>query len=201
MGLKRFIRNLKAKKAQKLAAKELQKLQNRVEASKFVHLMFNDKFGKPFVDFLNANFDTKDHLVLCKKWFEFPFPQGENVVDISRYEGLDFSKNDKVICHSLFDGELIDYLYAHKDTLQQRAYWCIWGGDLYEPIKDEKNDFVRENFRGYISDVDGDIDVLQQKYSIKNKFFYRATYTFPVTMDIINNAKSLLNSTTPPQAR
>ena len=161
---------------------------------RFVHLMFNDKFGKPWGDFLNRNFDTKQHLMLCKRWFdEFPFPQGENVIEIGSLWGLDFSYADKIFCHSLFDEELIDYLYKHQDILEQKAYWLIWGGDLYNAQRDEKNDFVRENFCGYITDVDGDKKLLEKTYSHKkNKAFHHAAYTFPVTQEMIKKAKDSL---------
>ena len=47
--------------------------------------MFNDKFNKPYVDFLNKNFGKNEHLILCKKWFsEHPFPLGENVIEIKK---------------------------------------------------------------------------------------------------------------------
>ena len=35
--------------------------------AKYVHLIHNDKFAKPFVDFLNRNFPPEEHLVLCKR--------------------------------------------------------------------------------------------------------------------------------------
>lgn len=159
--------------------------------------MFNDKFGKPWGDFLNRNFDTKQHLMLCKRWFdEFPFPQGENVIEIGSLRGLDFSYADKIFCHSLFDGELIDYLYERQDILEQKAYWLIWGGDLYNAQRDEKNDFVRENFMGYIAlAAEGDIAVLQKNYNIsKNKKFYYACYGASiVTQKMIEKAKDTLS--------
>ena len=36
---------------------KLLKLNNKIKNAKYIHLMFNDKFNKPFVDFLNRNFD------------------------------------------------------------------------------------------------------------------------------------------------
>ncbi len=163
-------------------------INHRISKAKYIHIMFNDKFNKPFVDFLNRNFDTKKHLILCKKWYdEFEFPQGKNVIRIKRLHGLDFSNAEKVIWHSLF--QEVFYLYDHKDILREKVYWMIWGGDLYNAPRDKKNDFVRENFKGYITDVDGDIKVLNSKYNCKNRNFFNAGYTFPVTEDMINNAK------------
>lgn len=173
---------------------KVKQINKAINLYRFIHIMFNDKFNKPFVDFLNRNFDAKEHLVLCKRWFnEFPFPQGENVIEIQTLKKLNFTNAEEIFCHSLFDNELVEYLYNHQDILKEKAYWLIWGGDLYEAPRDEKNDFVRENFRGYITDVDGDRAVLEKRYTTrKNKKFYHATYTFPVTLDMIDKAKKSL---------
>ena len=187
----KFIQRLINKIKEKRKAKGINKV---IRQYRFIHIMFNDKFNKPFVDFLNRNFDAKEHLVLCKRWFdEFPFPQGENVIEIQTLKKLNFANAEEVFCHSLFDNELIEYLYNHQDILKEKAYWLIWGGDLYNATRDKKNDFVRENFRGYITDVDGDRAVLEKRYTTrKNKKFYHATYTFPVTPDMIDKAKTSL---------
>lgn len=187
----KFLQRLIDKVKEKFKAKKINKI---IKHYKFIHIMFNDKFNKPFVDFLNRNFDTKEHLVLCKRQFyEFPFPEGNNVIEIKLFRYLNFLSAEKIFFHSLFDYETITYLYTHQGILKKRAYWCIWGGDLYNAQRDKKNDFVRENFRGYITDVDGDKAVLEKRYTArKNKRFYHATYTFPVTQEMVNDAKNSL---------
>lgn len=166
------------------------KINQCLKKYKYIHLMFNDKFNKPFVDFLNRNFDNNEHLILCKKFFdEFPMPEGNNVFEIKSLKGLDLNKNNikKIICHSLFDNELIEYFYNNKKLLSAKTYWMIWGGDLYNSVIDKKNDFVRQNFKGYISDTNGDCDVVKKKYNISNAEFYEAGYTFPITLEMFNN--------------
>lgn len=163
------------------------KLNKRISQYKYVHIMFNDKFNKPFVDFINRNFDKKEHVVLCKRWFdEHPFPTGENVIEIKNLKGVDFNCNEKLICHSLFDLELVDYLYRHQNILKNKAYWMIWGGDLYNAPCDKKNDFVRANFKGYISDTDGDCEVATKTYG-SNPETYDAGYTFPITKEMLDS--------------
>lgn len=169
------------------------KINNFVSKHKYVHLMFNDKFNKPFVDFLNRNFNPKEHIILCKRWFqEHPFPEGNNVIEIEKLKYFNFKKTEKIICHSLFDGDLVNYLYKHQDILKSKAYWMIWGGDLYNAPKDEINDFVRANFKGYISDTDGDCEVAMEKYN-SNPQTYNAGYTFPITKEMIEEAKKSKN--------
>lgn len=158
---------------------------------KYVHIMFNDKFNKPFVDFLNRNFDISEHIILCKRIFkEFPFPQGDNVFEIRSLRMLDFSSNRKIVCHSLFDNELVSYLYKHQDILREKAYWMIWGGDLYNASRDSKNDFVRKKFRGYISDTDGDCEVALETYGSTVET-YNAGYTFPITTEMLDSTKRI----------
>lgn len=162
-----------------------------IKKYKYVHIMFNDKFNKPFVDFLNSSFNKNEHIVLCKRIFKNqPFPQDDNVIEFSSLFCIKFSKNEKVICHSLFDDELVNYLYRHKDVLRNKAYWMIWGGDLYDAVRDKKNDFVRKNFKGYISDTDGDCDVARLRYKSKPCVF-NAGYTFPITKGMIAAAKKI----------
>ena len=53
--------------------------------NKIVHIMHNDKFNSDYIDFINQNFDTKDHLfifiadVVGKL---FPIPQLPNVIKL-----------------------------------------------------------------------------------------------------------------------
>ncbi len=166
-------------------------INKQISKYKYVHIMFNDKFNKPFVDFINRNFNQNDHIFLCHKWFEeFPMPEGENVISDWSYSNLNLaSKNiEKVICHSLFGGKIVDWLYAHKGILKEKAYWMIWGGDLYNAPRDKKNDFVRANFKGYISDTDGDCEVAMKTYG-SNPEIYNAGYTFPITKEMLDKAK------------
>lgn len=170
------------------------KINQRINRAKIVHIMFNDKFNKPFVDFLNKNFNQKEHLVLCKRIFDqFPFPDGENVIEIKTLKNLNFDKVEKIICHSLFDNELVDYMFNHQNMLKQKVYWVMWGGDLYGAPRDEKNDFVRKNFRGYIACIAGDEVIAKEKYGSDAKL-YSAPYTVPITSEMINNAMNNISS-------
>ena len=156
----------------------------KIKKAKYVHLMFNDKFNKPFVDFLNRNFNQKEHLILCKNFYDFPFPEGKNVIELKYLARLKFDKVQKLICHSLFDNEVVEYLYKHPDILKNKAYWVMWGGDLYDAVRDEKNDFVRSNFKGYLLFADDERNILINKYQINNGKFFPVEY--PLRLDISN---------------
>lgn len=147
------------------------KARKLLRKAKYVHLIDNDKFGKPFVEFLNRNFSTDEHVVLCKRTTNHPFPEGPNVLEIHNYFGLDLDRDniEKIICHSLLVPKTVDYLYKHLDVQRRKAFWLIWGADLYKAKRDEKNDTLRRNFKGYIGAIDR--HYARAKYGISGDFF------------------------------
>ncbi len=156
---------------------------------KYVHLMFNDKFNKPIVDFLNTHFNPQDHLFLCKHLFkEFPFPTGANVVEIQSLYQINWNELhvEKIFCHSLFDNEVIDFLYTHKDFLK-KAVWIMWGGDVHSFEKNEKNLYVRHNFAGYIGN--GDPDDIAKKIG-KKVIPQNLKFIFPIDKKLLDNCKN-----------
>lgn len=169
-----------------------QKINEDISKYKYVHIMYNDKFNKPFVDFLNKYFDSNEHMVLCYRsstdYVARPFPEGKNVYEFIKLDGLNLRAQniEKIIFHSLFTKGCVDYLYENKELLN-KSYWAIWGGDLYNAKRDEKNDFVRKNFKGYLTDFDEDFAV--EKYSLVNNPFYCIHAIFPITLDMISSIK------------
>lgn len=152
---------------------------------KYVHLMFNDKFNKSVVDFLNKHFNPQDHLFLCKRFFkEFPFPTGANVMEIQSLYQINWNElhAEKIICHSLFDNEVIDFLFAHKEYLK-KAVWIMWGGDFYKYPEDEKNIYVRQNFAHYVTNYEKEEISAKLKIDITP---YRLRYNFPVNKEILD---------------
>lgn len=153
---------------------------------KYIHIMFNDKFNKPFSDFLNRNFSTDEHLIICKhKYRDMPILFGNNVYMVKSLKYIRFRRNNLLIFHSLFDSEFVDKLYNDK-TLLDRSCWVVWGGDLYCAPRDYKNDFVRSNFFAYNT---CDMEILEEKYSIKHKRYYDALYNFPVSLELLDMLK------------
>jgi len=161
-----------------------------VKQYKYVHLMLNDKFNKPFVDFLSGHFDTNDHLVICERVLQHPMPTGANVLKAWTFKGFDLSSDHikKIFCHSLCERELIDYFMDRPEILK-KTYWIIWGGDLYNAPRDARNDYVRSHFRGWITVADGDDRVAEARYG-KPKNVFNARYTTPITAAMIQAAES-----------
>lgn len=164
-------------------------INRKLKHYKYVHIMFNDKFNKPFVDLLNKFLDSSEHMVLCQRIFfndiVQPFPEGNNVYEFTTLKGINLAAKNikKIVFHSLFIQDWIDYLYDHKDLLE-KSYWRIWGGDLYNALRDEKNDYVRKNLKGYIGIIDREYAL--NKYHM-NDNFYKMFYRFPLSKEILDN--------------
>lgn len=181
--IEKVVNNIKNHRQKCLMNKKFQK-------AEIVHIMYNDKFNKPFVDFLNKNFDDTKHLVLCKRAYNdiaTPFPSGPNVIELDDLSAFNLeSKNiKKIICHSLYTEGIVDFLYRNPSLLK-KSYWVMWGGDLYQAPRDEVNDFVRENFKGYAAVMHGDITYLQSKYPNKGSHFF-ITYISPITTKLLES--------------
>ncbi len=168
----------------------IKKINHAINSNSIIHLMFNDKFNKPYVDFLKEYFDSKQHIVLCKRWFNFPFPFGTNVFEVSTFKNIHFQRCKKIICHSLFDSEVIDLLYCNKKLLKKTS-WVVWGGDLYNSIRDDKNDYVRSNFSQYLTGIDQQI--IKNKYNKNAECVDVGGYLFPITKKMLDNAEKKTN--------
>lgn len=163
----------------------------RLNRYRYVHLMFNDKFNKPFVDFLNEHFNPEEHLVVCSRILRHPFPKGKNVMKVWTFRGLNLRAPNikKIICHSLCDSELVDVLYEQKDLLP-KAYWIIWGGDLYSATRDLKNDFVRSHFKGWVTVSNGDEYIAEKIYG-RPRDVYNVRYIDPIALETVRSVGML----------
>ena len=154
----------------------------RIASAIYIHIMFNDKFNKPTADFINRNFKKEEHLILCRRFFDnFPFPEGDNVIELISFAFLEFCEHNRIICHSLFDAGLVDYLYNKKAYLEKNTYWLVWGGDLYNAPNDEKNVYVRSHMRGYCASIAGDERLARDKYNPSCQEIYHVPVITPIS--------------------
>ena len=166
------------------------KINKVIKNYKYVHIMYNDKFNKPFVDFLNRNFHSEEHLVLCQKVFEdkepTPFPVGDNVYEFDRIDRINLHAGniDKLIFHGLFQDQVINKL-SDEPNLLKKSYWLIWGGDLYNAQRDEKNDYVRKNFKKFGVGIVSDMDFYRRQYN-DDKEFIKISYIFPLKKEMLD---------------
>lgn len=158
---------------------------------KVLHIIYNDKFIKPFIEFIEKNFPNYEHRFLFLDGNDensFPIPHANNIINIhNQYPGIKNSfklskiikpyieNADKVILHSLFSTDLVFYLYSHQRYLK-KCYWVLWGGDLYASIQKPnslKNKLKRHIKSKVIQKMGAIITYIKEgDYEIAQKYFH-----------------------------
>ena len=173
---------------------------------KYLHIMRNDKFINPFIDFINKNFSKEENIffvidgletlkVLNEKNIEWYISKGRNLKSILKKIILLLQlpilyiklfnycrKCEKIYFHGLFDPRVTIFIYFFRFFLK-KSYWIIWGGDLYS-YKDRKKksffynieDYVKGNMKGYISYIKGEFKLVQEWFKVKGNFYSSFTY-------------------------
>ena len=165
---------------------------------KYIHIMHNEKFIAPYIEFIKDNFNFEEH-----KFFIIDGVSDEQL-KIPNYENVYFYKSDynkneiiqilelfkilykslkqgeKIYFHSLFNRRIILFLFIFRKFLK-KSYWVIWGGDIYCYRKRKESlinkiwykveDYVKSNFYGYITEFEGDYKLAQKWYGAKGKWF------------------------------
>jgi hypothetical protein len=151
-------------------------LHKKIVNAKVVHFMFNDKFAKDISDFF-WTFQKGQHIICCRRLFSHPimiFPSGEHVLELLSYNDLRPSDlvDKKLVFHSLFDPESINFLYKNQYLLLN-SFWYIWGGDMYNCVDDEKALYVKTHFKKYFLENDMEEEKFVEKYgNVSGKFEY-----------------------------
>lgn len=161
---------------------------------KYLHFFPNEKFTKPYIDFVNNNFDKTDHLFLVMgstELVENSFIGYTNVIhlkkNIAGFAGLIsyLYQAKKILLHSLLKNKLI-YLLSLQPWLLKKCNWIIWGGDLYRYKSRQKNlkSNIQELFKKHvikhmgtlITQIEGDYELAQKWYNAKGSYFYSFMY-------------------------
>ena len=168
---------------------------------KFLHIMHNDKFIAPYIEFINKNFKSKEHFFLIIGGFpksEILWKEYENnfyyekIIPKNKilkiWELLKFfiflnkfcKNSNKIYFHGLFGKDKILFLFIFRKYLK-KSYWGIWGGDLYSYKNRKKGflrkiyykieDYVKGNFYGYITHIKKDYELAQKWYVAQGKYY------------------------------
>ena len=106
---------------------------------KIIHCMHAEKFIEPFIDLVEDNFDSSQHIFLIRQSEKFPTKSRANVKILSECSGsiwkiffyiLKISNARKIILHGLFHKEIFLVIFL-QPWLLKKCYWVMWGGDLY----------------------------------------------------------------------
>ncbi|MDD5638994.1 MAG: TDP-N-acetylfucosamine:lipid II N-acetylfucosaminyltransferase, partial [Candidatus Pacebacteria bacterium] len=157
---------------------------------KYLHIFPDVLFFEPYVDFINKNFNSEDHLFLILTNRE-KINLRENAKKISKnFKDLSILirtlyKSEKVILHGLINYQLILILFF-QPWLLRKCYWVIFGGDLYfykfrkknlkSDIYEITRRFVIKNMNGIISLIKEEYELAQKWYGAKGKYYYSFLY-------------------------
>lgn len=110
-----------------------------------LHLMFDSFYSKAFIEFVNENFNSAEHIYLVFTWkdkLEHVEPEkyfNIKIIDMSKAEREVYAleilgwieRSKKVFIHYMFD--LYCWLFC-RYKITKKICWILWGGDLYSHI-------------------------------------------------------------------
>lgn len=160
---------------------------------RILHIIFNTTFTKPYIDFINSNFNSSEHtfLILGNNELEKENYNYNNVYFVSKkikcilFALKNMYRCEKIILHGLFSNfEIMNFFI--QPWLLKKCNWVIWGGDLYEhkfrdnSIKSSINEFFRafviQRMSGLITHVYGDYELAKLWYKTKGEYYYCFCY-------------------------
>lgn len=157
--------------------------------NRVLHICHLEKFIPPFIDFVEEYFDdfaTRHLFFINGDTEQYPYKARRNIVPAGRGKKNQLlhlaalahacNKADKIIIHGLCRLHVVMLLAAMPWVLP-KAYWIMWGGDLYVYQLDERNWRwkIKEFFRrpviknmGYlVTGTPGDVDFAREWYGAK----------------------------------
>lgn len=159
---------------------------------KIMHIMSESTFAKPYIKFINENFDSKAHTFLLlsnnDEYFNNTDSNTHQIKKDKRSVLLMLKQiysSDKVILHSIFFPHIVLLLYL-QPWLLKKCYWVVWGGDLYS-YRNQKAKFkskiyemmrrvIIRNMGGLITHIKGDYELAREWYGAKGKYYYSFMY-------------------------
>ena len=157
--------------------------------TKVLHLFIADKFTKPLIPFLNANFGLADHFFLgvldhqSRKDFDYP-----NVKFLNSPLRKYFFKNlflfykhckqaDKIVIH----GSVFNYFFLIFPFFLKKTYWIIMGSELYtipgnNSLSIRIRKFVLSRVSHHVTHIEGDSALANQLLHSNAQLIYSPLY-------------------------
>ncbi|MEJ5283463.1 MAG: TDP-N-acetylfucosamine:lipid II N-acetylfucosaminyltransferase [Brevinematales bacterium] len=178
-----------------------------------VHIMILDKFIPPFIDFIEENFDEKDHIFILfsVKENKYGLKESSRIVWVYPDRNLIFFmrwlkfaqklifvnfllyKSKKIIFHGLWDFYSI-FLMLLQPWLFKKCYWVMWGGDFYFP--EEQPWWRRASIRKikhFVTYIPGDFKYLRVYYKIRENTYYECLMYLSNVYNVIETESNVYN--------
>lgn len=171
----------------------------------YLHVMTNDKFTIPFINFINSNFEISEHKFIIINVNE---EINCNISDIRNafiFNEGEFNKlikeSGQVILHSLFMATNKFYLKLFMNWRNLYKFnWVIWGGDLYnfnnkgktikQKILDKFKKCVIRKFGTITTLVKNDYKLAKEYCSVNGKY-KEGMYINPVKIEYLDNISQI----------
>lgn len=172
-----------------------------------VHVFPKEKFTISFVEFINSNFKSQNHIFLI---YGEHYAYNNAIVD--RFNNIKYIRNkkdiklfieyinrgDKIIFHSLFLFRwMMIYLFINRKILN-KCSWVIWGADLYSykvrntTLKSKILEFLKKDiikrFSCIITLSKNDYKLSKEWYGAKG-IYKQGIYTNPISLDYLRRIK------------
>ena len=150
--------------------------------------MHAEKFIEPFIDLVEKNFDSSQHVFLVRQSEKFPTKSRTNVKILSERTGSiwkmffyiqNIRNARKIILHGLFHKEIFLILFF-QPWLLKKCYWIMWGGDLYRyefRKRSLKSDifelvcaFVIKRIGHFVTYIKGDYELAKSWYGANGEY-------------------------------
>lgn len=181
---------------------------------KNLHLIPNGQFAESYIDFINTNFDSREHLFfLLGKDFNTKINLRNNIKKINKKDWISLLLlvkesyvSEKIFLHGLFSN-LIIFLLFIQPWLLRKSNWIIWGGDLYW-YKNRKKTFItdlietmRRSIIPKIREISyitkGDYELAKEWYKVQaipKKAIYQATFYNEISkVESVYKRKNVIN--------
>ncbi len=154
----------------------------------FLHVMLNEKFTEPFIEFVCTHFEHQEHLfIIIGKGIGAAIKKRPNVIIMPHLRRgvpillLHMMRARKILLHSLFNPRVVQLL-AMQPWLLKKCNWYVWGGDLYSYLapKLSRSAKLYEWVRAFVISrlgeittiVPGDYRLVQEWYHTKAKYYH-----------------------------
>ena len=107
-------------------------------SKKILHVCNLDKFVPPYIDFIEKNYNFKEHeFRMTGDSSRYKFNKNDNIYYSKQTYlsliklAISMNKSDKIILHNLGNDRIVALLWL-MPWLLKKSCWIIWGRDLYQ---------------------------------------------------------------------
>ncbi|MBD7911777.1 TDP-N-acetylfucosamine:lipid II N-acetylfucosaminyltransferase [Clostridium cibarium] len=167
-----------------------------------IHIFPHEKFTASFIEMINKNFESNDHIFLVFKKAEYLTKDKsfdyDNVFFYNSEKDVILHLNKipgkkKLILHSLFWGKDLFLYFISNMRLLKNSYWVLWGADLYNYLMNSRYNkweilrrMIIKRIGNIITYVEGDY-ILAKKWYKTKAIYYSGFYPYLIDTELINS--------------